>query len=407
MGNEDSGAVLRAAFPWGAHVTVASGASFLSLDYDLTDDANSEGRVTILFVREQDHSDTLAEVTVEALEAAAATGLLRFDNGGSARQPEPADLALLTDEAILRFVGPQSPSDKRAWIRRMRLHQSWWRAFRLRSGFGPWPTADSPTRYGTMLDAADADAGRNFLSDDARAAYDERWALTKEGMNPFRTRRHLMASQTMAFNLFGHLDHHRDLAAALFDRLLGPGEVEAVDKIEIELLSDALGDHTAFDAFVTYTRPNGSGPGCIAIETKLTEPFSQTPYDWARYLDHGAFDTTIWKTSDPVLLGDLRWSQLWRNHLLAVAHSANQDLGPASLLVVHHPADPDCDLNIAGYCEHLHDGHRVRGADLGLIHSILDEVIDPHDAEQRQWLGDLADRYLHLHLSEELTRLMR
>jgi hypothetical protein len=72
----------------------------------------------------------------------------------------------------------------------------------------------------------------------------------------------------------------------LFQRLLSNSEVSAVTSIEIERLSDALGDRTAFDAFVTYRRPDGAH-ACVAVETKLTEPFSQQAYDWTRYVAHG------------------------------------------------------------------------------------------------------------------------
>lgn len=198
----------------------------------------------------------------------------------------------------------------------MRLHQSWWRTFRLRVPFGTGPQKGSEKAYGNMIDADGDVAGLNFLSHEAQDAYDQRVAVTTAGVEAFRTRRHLMASQPLAFNLFGHLSKHLDLATGLLRLLLGTDEVGEVTSIEIERLSASLGDRTAFDVFATYTRPGGSS-ACIAIETKLTEPFSQHDYDWTAYLAHSAFDPTVWRTTDTACLGDRRWSQLWRNHLLA------------------------------------------------------------------------------------------
>jgi hypothetical protein len=400
--------LLHEAFPWGALVTVEKGATFLSLDYriaaDLDPDPVDGDVVVVFFVREPtDNSHARRTVSRAALEQAAKTGALHFADRGSARQPEIEDLHLLADPER-DFVGRQATGES-GFIRRMRLHQSWWRTFRLRRPFGTGPYPTSTTPHGNMLDESGDEAGANFLSDEARDAYKVRWEFTHEGVDPFRTRRNLMASQPMCFNVFGHLDSHRDLAGQLFRELVGADEVATVTGIEIERLSTALGDRTAFDAFVTYLRPNGK-PGCIAIETKLTEKFSQEIYDWEHYLEQAAFATDVWKTSDPTLLGDLRWSQLWRNHLLGRAESTDKNLGPVSMLVVHHPNDTACDANVAGYCDLLYDSKRVMAVDLQRIHDILTAAAGDSPTHVA-WLADLADRYLNLRLSEPLDRLLR
>lgn len=310
-------ALLRRAFPWGAHVTVPSGSAFLSVRHDVVDIEHGPDRATLRF--ERDPGDTVQVVDRLRLERAADTRALEFDGGGGCRQPATADLHLLAFP-FRDLIAYQAQSDSK-WVARMRLHQSWWRTFRLRAAFGAGPTPSSTKRYGNMLDSATADAGLNFLTADARASYDARVALTHKGVDPWRTRRNLLASQPLAFNLFGHLSRHLEIATGLFRHLLGDKEVGAVTSVEIERLSDALGDRTAFDAFATYLRPGGT-TGCIAIETKLTEPFSQKAYNWDYYRDHGAFDAEVWTTSDTATLGDRRWSQLWRNHLLARAESA-------------------------------------------------------------------------------------
>jgi len=296
-------------------------------------------------------------------------------------------------------IGPQASSDN-GWRKRMRLHQSWWRAARLQVPCGTGPYPSSTSLLGNMLTEADAAAGLNFLSPEAHRSFLDRLAETKVGVDPWRTGHNLLASQPMAFNLFGHLSHRLDLATALFASLVGPDEVAEVTSIEIERLSDALGDHTAFDAFVTYLRPNGS-PGFLAIETKLTEPFSQQAYDWPKYLAHGAFSRSVWKTDDPAILGAPKWSQLWRNHLLALAESAAiPNLGEPIVLVVHHPADPGCVANVDGYRKLLVDEQSCRRLDLGMIVGVLAGLVEPGSPDA-EWAGRFADRYVRLELSED------
>lgn len=394
----DADGLLRAAFPWGAHVTV-NGSEFVSLRYEIVDDGFCDNRALIRF--ERDPGDTLQWVSKEQLTKGAETGFLVLD-GAAVRQPTEADLHLLASP-FRDFIGPQ-PSGERGWIARMRLHQSWWRAFRVRTPFGFGPTEGSKRRYGNMLDDEGAARGLNFLTIEARGAFEERIFANRVGVDPWRTSRNLLASQTMAFNLFGHLQKHLDVATGLFIGLLGEHEVSAVTDIEIERLSSALGDHTAFDAFARCERPDGTA-ACIAIETKLTEPFSQQAYPWERYVAHSAFDSAVWATSDVAVLGDARWSQLWRNHLLARAESAAcGDVGLATVLVVHHRLDPHCKANVDEYRGLLHEPAAVRAVDLHSIAAALASVVAGNEHQER-WLTDFSDRYLNLGLSERLVGL--
>ena len=268
----------------------------------------------------------------------------------------------------------------------MRLHQSWWRTFRLRVPFGTGPQKGSEKAYGNMIDADGDVAGLNFLSHEAQDAYDQRVAVTTAGVEAFRTRRHLMASQPLAFNLFGHLSKHLDLATGLLRLLLGTDEVGEVTSIEIERLSASLGDRTAFDLFATYTRPGGSS-ACIAIETKLTNRSPSTTTT-GRRTSPTRRDPTVWRTTDTACLGDRRWSQLWRSHLLARAESnPHPELGPAILLVIHHPSDQHCRTNVDGYCRLLTSPETVQAIDLQQIRDVLADVIAGDDSQQR-WVGN-------------------
>ena len=397
LNTSEADALLRKVFPWGATVERPGEWKFLAVRYYALGDASVDDLIGVLFERHP--GETNAIVSRADLETAVHTGELDLGDR-IVRRPEAGDAALLA-EPFETLIGPQSPSDS-AWLARMRLHQSWWRTFRLRVPFGRGPTPGGRGVYGNMLDDGAAESGANFLSDDARAAYQARIAQNSTGVDPWRTRRNLLASQAMAFNLFGHLARNLELATGLFAAVVN--DVDEVTHGEIERLSGALGDHTAFDAFFTYRRSDASN-GCIAIETKLTEPFSQKAYDWAHYLAKPAFTTGSWKTADPETLGNPRWSQLWRNHLLAIAEeTAHPEIGKPTLLVIHHPADPHCATNVAGYRALLTDPAQCQAFDLASVVNVLRPMMSD-GSENAAWLNRFDERYLKLELSAPLTAL--
>lgn len=145
------------AFPWGALVDLGEDRQFVSLRYDVDQLLDGE---TVLLRFERDPGDTLQRASRDQLQAATVTGNLSLGHA-TVRRPEPGDMVLLADP-LRDFIGPQSDSDD-PWTRRMRLHQSWWRTFRLRVPFGSGRGAGSDHGYGNMLDGADATA--NFLSE--------------------------------------------------------------------------------------------------------------------------------------------------------------------------------------------------------------------------------------------------
>lgn len=153
--------MLRTAFPRGAvYERPTTDDRWVALEYHAVDGTTAGDTIEVRF--ERDPGDTLQRVSRADLVEAAGTGQLRCNDGVTFRQPRADDCALL-GEPFETLVGWQSKSDGE-WPARMRLHQSWWRAFRLRVPFGTGPTSGSHRRYGNMLDASSGDAGLNFLS---------------------------------------------------------------------------------------------------------------------------------------------------------------------------------------------------------------------------------------------------
>jgi hypothetical protein len=160
-------------------------------------------------------------------------------------------------------------------------------------------------------------------------------------------------------------------------------------------------DATSFDAVVRYATESGK-PAVAAIETKLTEPFSRAKYDTDRYREVAA-RSSVWIDPTNPDLSRVGWNQIWRNHLLVEAIRQQPDAPPdllAYAMVVHHPQDKRCIKVTEGYGELLAAPHE------SFIVLTLAEIVDAcqplvTNTMHAAWLGDFADRYLNLDLSEE------
>jgi hypothetical protein len=306
----------------------------------------------------------------------------------------------LTVQEVARPAGPQSKGDA-PFTARMRLHQSWYRSEVLRLPHGTDPGAKP---LGSMLTAAGARSGANFVHP---AAFRQAKARIEDGagVEPFRCLRNMLSSQPMCFNLFGPLAEDRTLATACFRRLL-PGEVDKVVSLKFEYApaprSEYLDDRTSFDAFVEYLRPDGAR-AFIGIETKLTEPFSRKNPDAEGYRRHLAVRPDLWRADKLADLGNRRWFQLWRNHMLAERLRSHPRWGyqRGLVMVVHHPGDDDCRQAVAGYRALLptEQGDLVEAPIDRLLTAWASCMITNVD---RSWLSELRVRYLDLDRSAHL-----
>lgn len=299
--------------------------------------------------------------------------------------------------------GPQSPSDN-AFAKRMRFHQSWYRATVLQVPFGTGPTPRSKTEYGNMLTAEDAAKGLNFLTPAIFAAVQARLAEAEGLIEEFRLTRNMLSSQPLCFNLFGYLGLHLDLATQLMDALF-PGEVKRVTRVVVEHApeprADYLNDRTAFDAFVEYVTVDDR-PAFLGVETKLTEPFSPKSYDTAEYRRWMRGPNSPWREGAIRHLLEIRHNQLWRDHLLAVAtldHPASR-YSRGRLMLLRHPGDKSCAKSARSYQGLLRPGDGTF-VDMPL-NRLMDYVANLDlDDGHAEWLEAFRLRYLDLAASQE------
>ena len=312
------------------------------------------------------------------------------------------EAAPVSDQESFAGLGPQCRSDS-PFAARMRLHQSWYRANVLRLSHGTGPKPHDTSHYGNMLTRADAEAGRNFLNPGIAQVARDRIAQGGGHVEPFRLFHNMLSSQPMCFNLFGPLVNNPMLACRLLSSLL-PGGVAEVTRVAIEWapmpLGNYLNDGTSFDAFIEYRAANGL-LCALGIETKLTEPFSQSEYDGERYRRWMRVLNPPWRPEADATVHKIQHNQLWRDHLLTVAlrHQSNSPYAATRLMLVRHPEDRDCAEVLVNYRKLLRDN------DDSLIDMPLDRLVDAWatalaDAPQRDWIQGFRVRYLELRRSE-------
>ncbi len=301
--------------------------------------------------------------------------------------------------------GPQYSGDP-PFTARHRLHQSWWRATVLGVPCGPGPRETSPSRYGNMLDAASGAAGMNFLAPEIFAVAKARLAEGGGTVERFRLLHNMLSSQPMCFNLFGPLVGHPERAVRLLRPLL-EDDVARVRRVAIEWApapaTSYLGDRTAFDAMIEYERADGSLV-LVGIETKLTDSFSQKPYDGEVYRRWMRSPRSPYRTEAWGEVASPRHNQLWRNHLLAIAARdlPGSRYAAVKSMAVLHPGDEEGARVVASY------RNLLRPDDDTFAARTLDEVVATFTsvahADEVPWLDAFRRRYLALDLSDDAWR---
>lgn len=281
----------------------------------------------------------------------------------------------------LNVIGPQRTSEP-LLSRRVRFHQSWYRAavlglpdYGLTSGTAPRP-------LGSILTDADALAGHNFTSAASERLYKRRRAAGW-GVDPVRCTKYLTSSQALTLNLLGPLEESPRWAARTLGVLLGRPDYQRVDRVWVEFApqrrSDYLNDMTRVDALVELRTT--SGAELLAIETKYADRFNsrRVNIDKQPYRDLAA-RVGLWADPD-ASLGSTQLNQLVRCHALAAA-VAKDLIGRATvpgLLVLHHRDDAASRILTNAYSEHVAKPTRVHA-------HTLDQFVDAlrHSAASRR-----------------------
>lgn len=213
-----------------------------------------------------------------------------------------------------------------------RLLQSKWRNGK-KLPMGHYKNVEGkPVFIGNYLDRSVAkDKGANFLTKKTRKVVEETLATKEKGAQIFEDRlfANLLSSQPLAFNLFGELSLDLKMATKLFTKLLPDRKIEKVNKIIFEH-SDGRGDceytcdSSAFDVFVEYQQVN-SKLGFIGIEVKYAESLTDKPSSHKKRYEELFDESGIFRPDSLVTLKQKPLQQIWRDHLLSIAHQHHKN----------------------------------------------------------------------------------
>lgn len=272
-----------------------------------------------------------------------------------------------------------------------RLLQSKWRT---EKGF-------PELKLGNFLDTEFAKQTKsNFLTENIKALVTQEVANAKKVRGLIgepRIWNNLLSSQPLCFNLFGELYFDLGLATRFFNRFF-PNKVEKVTAVKFEYSPGRgnikyIGDHSAFDVFVEYSRANTKG--FIGIEVKYAESLREETKEKANknYKELYATVTSTCGIFGQDCLDHLRQpplSQIWRDHLLSIATKQDYDEG---FFVFLFPAkNKHCQAGVDAYQRHLaSDNEEQNGFYPRHLEDFITTLTEVTDAE---WTKELKKRYL-------------
>lgn len=275
-----------------------------------------------------------------------------------------------------------------------RLLQSKWRE---NKGY----PIDPAKKYGNFIDLSFAkETKANFLTENIGQLVSKEVAEGKKNKSLIAEPRiwnNLLSSQPLCFNLFGELKLNPDLATQLFSKLF-PNKIGMVTETKFEYSPgrgkvEYTGDHSAFDVFVEYTRNNKRG--FMGIEVKYAESLKEETKEQAdknykdRYLElsnqSGKFKSdSIEQLRQPPL------SQIWRDHLLAIATEKDYDEGGFVFLFPSN--NTQCQHGVNAYKKYLaSENENQSGFYPRYLEDFVSALLEITDAG---WIKEFKKRYL-------------
>lgn len=207
----------------------------------------------------------------------------------------------------------------------------------------------------------------------------------------------MLSSQPLCFNLFGELCLDLNLATNVFKKLF-PDKIEKVNEIKFEFSpgrgdSKYIGDHSAFDVFIKYSRGNISG--FIGMEVKYAESLREETVDKAnknfkeRY-ENLTIDCGIFLADSIKYLRKPPLSQIWRDHLLAIA--TKQDYDEGFFVFLFPSKNAQYQNAIDDYSKYLFS----KNFETNCFYPMnLEKIIEAISAKtSAEWINELKERYL-------------
>lgn len=222
---------------------------------------------------------------------------------------------------------------------------------------------------------------------------------TKGLINEARVWTNLLSSQPLCFNLFGELHYDLDLATKYFKKLF-PTRVDKITAIKFEHSAgrgniDYTGDHSAFDVFVEYEK--NEKKGFIGIEVKYAESLREEAKKKAAetFVKHEKeyirlTTDNIFKPNAIEFLKQVPLSQIWRDHLLSLAHRKDYEEG--FFVFLFPKANNECQKGVDSYINQLISDSEEQ---TGFYPRHLDDfILTLKQLHSADWTNELEERYL-------------
>jgi hypothetical protein len=264
-------------------------------------------------------------------------------------------------------------------------------------------------KYGNYLEGAFAKTAKvNFLTKRIQALATDEMINAKSSKALYDEGRmwsNLLSSQPLCFNLFGELSHDMKAATACF-RQLFPDRIQHVNAVRFEYSPGRenpkyTGDRSAFDVFVEYERDGIKG--FIGIEVKYAEALREESAKNAeasfrkhrgRYEELSRPELGVFKSDSIERLRRPPLSQIWRDHLLAIALMEHESRTyEEGLFVFLFPSqNRQCQNGVDAYAQHLASPDAMCNR---FSPRYLEEFIDTiADYFGTEWSNELKSRYL-------------
>ncbi|MBN1185639.1 MAG: hypothetical protein JXB49_25380 [Bacteroidales bacterium] len=257
-----------------------------------------------------------------------------------------------------------------------------------------------PEYIGNLIEKESAfDTGSNFLNDNIKEVVEKCLKNKEKGAKIEKNRLYtnLLSSQPLAFNLFAELSLNLDLATKLFNKRF-PDSVKEVTKIIFEH-SDGrgdlgyTGDHSAFDVFVEYQLDNGK-MGFYGIEVKYAENLKDKPAKYKERYGELTKMSGLFKPGSLAALKKKPIEQIWRDHLLAIAHlhHPKSEYSKGAFIYLYPKLNKECELGIKTYKEQfIGNDEEKNGFYTWHIEDLVEYLAEIDNSD---WIKKFRKRYL-------------
>jgi len=215
-------------------------------------------------------------------------------------------------------------------------------------------------KLGSRLATLPAMTGANFLAAEVFALTRRELIYREPGaaIDENRVWSNMLSSMPLTFNIFGPLKLRPALAERFIQAVL-PDCAGKVAHIAFEHSPGRgdmafLGDGTAFDAFITVRREDGTKT-FIAIEVKYAEGLTEPEARHRPRYDDLSVTSGLFRDPDAPELRRNPLGQLWREHMLAQALVTNNLYDAGAFVLLAPRLNNDVQRGAITYATHLTD----------------------------------------------------